>query len=50
LQDFGVAALSGTAFGQYGEGYIRISTANSEENLSKALTLIAACVASSVSV
>ncbi|MBA2753412.1 MAG: aminotransferase class I/II-fold pyridoxal phosphate-dependent enzyme, partial [Chloroflexia bacterium] len=43
LQDFGVAALSGTAFGDHGEGFLRLSTANSEENLSKALERIAAC-------
>ncbi len=42
LQDFGVAALSGTAFGQYGEGHLRLSYANSEENLTKALERIAA--------
>ena len=32
-----VAALSGTAFGQYGEGYLRLSYANSMENLAEAL-------------
>jgi aspartate/methionine/tyrosine aminotransferase len=37
LQEHGVAALSGTAFGSYGEGYLRLSYANSEENLLKAL-------------
>ncbi|CAN5332244.1 pyridoxal phosphate-dependent aminotransferase [soil metagenome] len=37
LQEHGVAALSGTAFGAYGEGYLRLSYANSEENLLKAL-------------
>ncbi|MCO5223603.1 MAG: pyridoxal phosphate-dependent aminotransferase [Thermomicrobiales bacterium] len=40
LQDYGVAALSGTAFGEYGEGYLRLSYANSEENLQKALDRI----------
>ena len=45
LQDFGVAALSGTAFGDHGEGYLRLSTANSEANLSQALERIAACAA-----
>ncbi|MEZ4496284.1 MAG: aminotransferase class I/II-fold pyridoxal phosphate-dependent enzyme [Thermomicrobiales bacterium] len=44
LQDHGVAALSGTAFGSYGEGYLRLSYANSEENLTKALERIAAAV------
>jgi aspartate/methionine/tyrosine aminotransferase len=32
-----VAALAGTAFGQYGEGYLRFSYANSEANLRAAL-------------
>ncbi|CAN5660146.1 pyridoxal phosphate-dependent aminotransferase [soil metagenome] len=42
LQDHGVAALSGTAFGAHGEGYLRLSCANSEENISKALDRLAA--------
>jgi len=37
LEDAGVACLSGTAFGDYGEGYLRFSVANSLENLNKAL-------------
>jgi aspartate/methionine/tyrosine aminotransferase len=37
LQEAGVAALSGTAFGEYGEGYLRFSYANSEANLRAAL-------------
>ena len=37
LEDAGVAALSGTAFGEFGEGYLRFSVANSLENLDKAL-------------
>jgi aspartate aminotransferase len=37
LQDAGVACLSGTAFGQFGEGYLRFSIANSMENLDLAL-------------
>jgi aspartate aminotransferase len=44
LQDHGVAGLSGTAFGSYGEGYLRLSYANSEENIEKALERIAAAV------
>jgi aspartate/methionine/tyrosine aminotransferase len=42
LDEFGVAALSGTSFGEHGEGYLRLSYANSEENLAKALDRIAA--------
>ena len=37
LQEAGVAVLSGAAFGAHGEGYLRISYANSEANLRKAL-------------
>ena len=37
LDEAGVAALSGTAFGAYGEGYLRFSIANSMDNLKKAL-------------
>jgi aspartate aminotransferase len=36
LEDAGVACLSGTAFGDFGEGYLRFSVANSLENLNKA--------------
>jgi aspartate aminotransferase len=42
LDEFGVAALSGTSFGEHGEGYLRLSYANSEENLKKALERIEA--------
>jgi aspartate/methionine/tyrosine aminotransferase len=45
LEQAGVACLSGTAFGEYGEGYLRFSVANSLENLSKALTKIEAWTA-----
>jgi aspartate aminotransferase len=37
LEQAGVACLSGTAFGEHGEGYLRFSVANSLENLNKAL-------------
>jgi aspartate/methionine/tyrosine aminotransferase len=37
LDDAGVAALSGTAFGDFGEGHLRFSVANSIENIEKAL-------------
>jgi aspartate/methionine/tyrosine aminotransferase len=40
LEDAGVACLSGTAFGDFGEGYLRFSIANSLENLNKALQRI----------
>jgi aspartate/methionine/tyrosine aminotransferase len=35
-----VALLPGTSFGKYGEGYLRISFANSRENLREALLKI----------
>ena len=40
LEEAGVACLSGTSFGDYGEGYIRFSIANSLENLAHALERI----------
>lgn len=40
LEEAGVAALSGTAFGPEGEGYIRFSYANSKENIGRALEKI----------
>ena len=40
LQEAGVAALGGTAFGQMGEGYLRLSYANSIENIEQALARI----------
>ncbi|MGC8786840.1 MAG: pyridoxal phosphate-dependent aminotransferase [Anaerolineae bacterium] len=45
LQEAGVATLSGTAFGEYGEGYLRLSYANSIQNLEKALQRIGEFVA-----
>ncbi len=40
LQDAGVAALAGTAFGPCGEGFLRFSYANSVENIQAALAAI----------
>ena len=40
LDDAGVAVLAGTAFGTYGEGYLRLSYANSLENIELALAAI----------
>jgi aspartate/methionine/tyrosine aminotransferase len=37
LEEAGVAALSGTAFGDYGEGYLRFSIATSLENIREGL-------------
>jgi aspartate aminotransferase len=45
LKEAGVAALPGTAFGKYGEGYLRFSFANSLSNIESALERIANFVA-----
>jgi aspartate/methionine/tyrosine aminotransferase len=37
MNEAGVACLSGAAFGSYGEGYLRLSYANSVENIRQAL-------------
>ena len=37
LEEAGVAMLAGTAFGEHGEGYMRVSYANSPENITTAL-------------
>ena len=44
LDQVGVACLSGTSFGEFGEGYLRFSIANSMENLQRALERIEAWV------
>lgn len=48
LYEAGVATLAGTAFGSYGEGYLRLSYANSIPNIERALdrmkTILAAHV------
>ena len=37
LEEAGVACLSGTGFGEHGEGHVRLSYANSRENIARAL-------------
>lgn len=44
LEEGGVACLSGTAFGAFGEGYLRFSYANSQENIREALNRVAKTV------
>ena len=44
LKEAGVAVLSGTSFGKYGEGYLRLSFANSIGNIQKALDRISKAV------
>jgi len=45
LNEAGVAVLAGTAFGRYGEGYLRLSYANSLPNIERALDRIGAWTA-----
>jgi aspartate/methionine/tyrosine aminotransferase len=45
LQDYGVASLAGESFGEYGEGCVRFSFANSAENIERALERISNMVA-----
>jgi aspartate aminotransferase len=44
LEEAGVATLPGTAFGTYGEGYLRLCFANSMDNLKLALEKMAAAL------
>ena len=44
LENAGVAVISGTSFGEHGEGYLRFSYANSTENILKAVDLIRECL------
>jgi len=46
LEKAGVALLPGNSFGKYGEGYLRLSYANSIENIEKGLERIRAAVES----
>ena len=45
LAEAGVAVLSGTAFGQFGEGYIRLSYATSSENIHEGLRRLKRAIA-----
>jgi len=40
LEDAGVATIAGTSFGEYGEGYLRFSYANSREAIEEAIERI----------
>ena len=48
LQSAGVACLAGEDFGEYGQGYLRFSYANSQENIQKAIERIGSTVAEAV--
>ena len=45
LEEAGVAVIAGTSFGDYGEGFLRFSYANSIENIQKALKKITHAIA-----
>ncbi len=44
LEEAGVATIAGTSFGAFGEGYLRISYANSTANIREAIARIRACL------
>ena len=44
MEKAGVAVLAGTSFGAHGEGFIRLSYANSQANLRKAIERISAAM------
>jgi aspartate aminotransferase len=46
LEKAGVAVLSGNAFGKYGDGYLRLSYANSVENIRKGIERIGGLLSS----
>jgi aspartate/methionine/tyrosine aminotransferase len=50
LDEFGVACLPGTAFGEYGRGYLRFSYATSVANIERALERMAEALAAPVEV
>jgi len=45
LEKAGVATIAGTSFGRYGEGYLRLSYANSQDNIRAALERVAGYLA-----
>ncbi|HEY9549428.1 MAG TPA: pyridoxal phosphate-dependent aminotransferase [Kiloniellaceae bacterium] len=45
LEQAGVATIAGTSFGRHGEGFLRLSYANSQENIKAALERFAAYLA-----
>lgn len=45
LEEYGVACISGTSFGGFGEGYVRLSCANSDDAISEAVERLAKMIA-----
>ncbi|MGC6516741.1 MAG: pyridoxal phosphate-dependent aminotransferase [Candidatus Puniceispirillaceae bacterium] len=46
LETYGVALIAGTSFGGYGEGYVRLSCANSDEAITEAIDRLAEMIGS----
>jgi aspartate aminotransferase len=44
LEEAGVATVAGTSFGEYGEGFIRLTYTNTTENIQAGLERMAACL------
>ncbi len=47
LEAFGVACIAGTSFGGFGEGYVRLSCANSDEAITEAVSRLSKMVTES---
>ena len=45
LYEAGVSCLSGTSFGEFGDGYLRFSYANSAENITEGMRRVRECLA-----
>ena len=45
LEEAGVAVISGTSFGEFGEGYLRFSYASSLPSIREALDRVRSCLA-----
>jgi aspartate/methionine/tyrosine aminotransferase len=45
LERAGVATIAGSSFGSHGEGYLRVSYANSRANIEAAMAWIRDCLA-----
>ena len=45
MERVGVATIAGGSFGRHGEGYLRVSYANSRANIDEAMARIRDCLA-----
>ena len=46
LNETGIAAIAGTSFGEYGEGYLRFSCASSEKSIKRAIEKLSSFLSS----